>query len=401
MTLGNKDRSTGSRGFCQLPEELMSLITEFDLEDLWRRQNPNGCLYMLFHGRSNTYSCIDRAYTSTNLRVGVKIDHEINTFSDHLQTTVIKREPANFKRGKGYWILNCGLPQDKEYIQHIKKFWENWQARQKDFRSISEWWEEGKQHIQDFTKLYTRADTTSQPQKKRSVKRRLRKIYTKIDANPHLPNIADKLKNELKQIEMKEAQGAKIRANITLELEGEKCTKYFFQKLEKRKNADQAILFLKIRQNAKILKNQQGILTEVKPFYEQLYGQKYIVQARIEINHGLSVIGRNDQNQSNKQFNFNLKRCGPKESNTKCSQETPNHEKLRMQSTLTLRIKKKISSKSRRECDQEITVVEIEKVIKYFENNKSPCNDGLPAATFNEILKTDLHKRYIEISQLG
>ena len=36
MTLGNKDRSTGSKGFCESQEELMSFITEFDLEDLWR-----------------------------------------------------------------------------------------------------------------------------------------------------------------------------------------------------------------------------------------------------------------------------------------------------------------------------------------------------------------------------
>ena len=53
----------------------MSLITEFNLEDLWRHQSPNGRLYTHFHGRSNTYSSIDRAYTSTNLRVGVQIDH--------------------------------------------------------------------------------------------------------------------------------------------------------------------------------------------------------------------------------------------------------------------------------------------------------------------------------------
>ena len=69
------------------------------------------------------------------------------------------------------------------------------------------------------------------------------------------------LKNELKQIEMKEARVAKIRAKITWELEGEKCTKYFFLNLEKRKNVDQAILSLKSRKNGKILKNQQKILT--------------------------------------------------------------------------------------------------------------------------------------------
>ena len=53
-----------------------------------------------------------------------------------------------------------------------------------------------------FTKLYTGADTTAQQQKKCNLKRRLRNIYKKIDAKPHLQNLTDELKNELKQIEM-------------------------------------------------------------------------------------------------------------------------------------------------------------------------------------------------------
>ena len=42
VTLGSKDRSTGNKSFCESQEEPLSLIMEFDLEDLWRRQNPNG-----------------------------------------------------------------------------------------------------------------------------------------------------------------------------------------------------------------------------------------------------------------------------------------------------------------------------------------------------------------------
>ena len=45
--------------------------------------------------------------------------------------------------------------------------------------------------------------------------------------------------------------------------------------------------------------------------------------------------------------------------NTQCSEETPNHEKLRMPSTLISRVKKKILPKNTRECDQGITVAEI------------------------------------------
>ena len=70
-------------------------------------------------------------------------------------------------------------------------------------------------------------------------------------------------------------------------------------------------------------------------------------------------IGRNDQNQSNKLLNPNHKRCRPKGGNTQRPQDTPTHEKLRMQCTLIPSAKRKMSPKRRRECDQEITVAGI------------------------------------------
>ena len=53
------------------------------------------------------------------------------------------------------------------------------------------------------------------------MKRHLPKIYIKTDAKSHLQNLADKPKNYLKQIEMKEAQVMKVRAKITSELDSE------------------------------------------------------------------------------------------------------------------------------------------------------------------------------------
>ena len=80
------------------------------------------------------------------------------------------------------------------------------------------------------------------------------------------------------------------------------------------------------------------------------------MQEQIEINTSPSAIGRNDQHQLNKQFDFNPKLCGSEGRNTQCSEKTTNHEQLRMQSTLVSRVKKKILRISRCECDQEITV---------------------------------------------
>ena len=55
----------------------------------------------------------------------------------------------------------------------------------------------------------------------------------------HLQDLVDNFKSKLKQIEMKEAQGAKIHGKTAWMLKAEKHTKYFFQKLKERKNADQ------------------------------------------------------------------------------------------------------------------------------------------------------------------
>ena len=50
---------------------------------------------------------------------------------------------------------------------------------------------------------------------------------------------------------------------------------------------------------------------------------------------------------------------------------------------------------NKHECNQEITVAEIQQAMNSFKNNKSPNNDVLTVEfykTFNEILKADLHK---------
>ena len=50
-----------------------------------------------------------------------------------------------------------------------------------------------------------------------------------------MQNLVDKLKNELKQIEMKEAQVVKVRAKTTLELDSEIVYKIFFPKTREKK----------------------------------------------------------------------------------------------------------------------------------------------------------------------
>ena len=271
-TLNPIDRSSGELG--EGKSELENLIQKFDLEDNWRLQNPKEKLYAHYHGRANTYSCIDRAYTNTKLQVNIKIGHILNSFSDHFHAVLVERKNQQLKRGKGYWILNSVLLKDDNYIKEIEKLWNDWRSQKHCFSSVSQWWEKGKKHVRDFTKQYTRESTKELNNRKTSLEKRLRDIYKKIHRRPELQTMANNLRSELFKIELHMAQGAKVRSRTRLELEGERCTKFFFQQIEKHKNSKQVMLSTNRITDGKLLTNHKEILDEVKNFYADLYADK-------------------------------------------------------------------------------------------------------------------------------
>ena len=368
-TLNTLDRSTNEIGK-EAKSELEALIQQFDLEDHWRLQNPNEKLYTHYHGRTDTFARIDRAYTDVRLRPNIKIKHVINSFSDHYNAVLLEKRNHNLKIGRGYWILNNALLENVDYKNAITQLWHNWKSQKHCFQSVSQWWENGKKHVKDFTKLYTRAATEKQKKQKTSLERRLRNIYRKIDAKPELKQTAQMLKTQLFNIELKEAQGAKIRCRLQFELEGEKCNKFFFQKMVKRKHANQDMLSIKRIKDGKILTEQTEILHEVKNFYANLYSKDSEQVSR----------GRNSTHPSS------------------------SAQKTQKQGEMLRKLSKTVSRQNRQLCEKTITTDEIQNAISTFENNKSPGNDGLTGEfykTFSKILLNDLQELYTEISEVG
>ena len=325
ITLGDLDRMNSTNNKCCSQDELKDLLIEFDLEDKWRLQNPRERLYTHYHGATNSYSRLDRAYTSTTLNAEIKISHIINSFSDHIQSVSLDRTKIEFERGRGYWMLNTSLLKNPEFVKEIETLWEAWRRLLPSFNNIIEWWEEGKEHLRTFIKAYTRTTTAKQNKRKNSLKKRLRNLFKKVAENEHLQKIIDKYKSELFQIELKEAQGAKIRTKVKWELEGEKCNKFFFEKLEKKKDANQAIFSLKSLDGQRTLKKQEEIITEIRSFYENLYDED------IEENVNQTV----------------------------------------RQNELINKLTKKITTENKKLCEENIKLNEIEKAIRSFDN-KTP-----------------------------
>ena len=203
--------------------------------------------------------------------MNIKIKHVLNSFSDHYHAVHVERKYQELKWGKGYWILSASILTDVNYKKEIENLWNNWKSQKHCLLSVSQWWETGKKPVRDFTKLYTRATTRQLNKRKTSFEKRLRNLYKKIHRKQEFQNTANKLRSELFKTELQLAQGAKVRSRIRLEIEGERCTKFFFQQAEKHKNSKQDMLSITRIKDGKLLRKQKEILKEVKNFYAYLY----------------------------------------------------------------------------------------------------------------------------------
>ena len=102
---------------------------------------------------------------------------------------------------------------------------------------------------------------------------RLWNLYKKENFKPEIKSIIKNLQDELYQLENKQAKGAKLRAKIKWELEGEKCSKIFFKVLERRNMQNQTISELYTDDNkSKHSSNPTDILKSAKKFlWKTLY----------------------------------------------------------------------------------------------------------------------------------
>ena len=161
------------------------------------------------------------------------------------------------------------------------------------------------------------------------------------------------------------AQGAKLRSRVRLELEGERCTKFFFQQVEKHKNSKQDMTSINRLKDGKLLKEQKEILDEVN-YYANLFAK--------------------EQNQDT------------------CGRISTTQDKTIKQEEMLRKISKTVSLENKTQCDKPFNTEEIRQAISSLENNKSPDNDGLTPEfykTFTTLLQEDLKELFQDISISG
>lgn len=271
----NLDRSNPLSKEDLSTKHLKTLINKFYLEDTWRNHHPDDKEYT-FYSNIGSGSRLDKFYTSKNIRTNI-IENRIENFahSDHEKVTM-KIDFTEIERGPATWKMNNSYLQDPEYITQMTELWYKHQLSKFDYETLGEWWDEGKMKIKDFSIEYAKRKHFEKKVQKNKLIKQARNAKKKLDKNPEIQmykDIHDRINNEIKQMEIQEAEGTKIRSKAQWREQGESSTR-FFCSLEKKRGEDKTMRRVQRVEKGPIYTTTDDMVKQTRQFYVDLYTEE-------------------------------------------------------------------------------------------------------------------------------
>lgn len=273
MAEGMVFRSDGGR------KELKSMMEENDLVDIWRERNE-GIREFSRQQVVKNFMCrsrIDYIICKRDfMKVVDNIYYKETSLSDH-KILWVRVDLSGVKRGPGLWVLNVDLLKERGFKERIEDLIKEEQKNQMYKEDKRIWWDNVKygigKYASDFSKLVQRAKNI----KEKEVRKELKEALCEGGENTQRILI---LEEKLREIEERKFKGAMIRSKAKYMVEGEKCTKFFFN-LEKSRQRAGTIKELKGK-NEELVKETEGILREITEFYKDLFAKEGIEKAEKE-----------------------------------------------------------------------------------------------------------------------
>lgn len=332
-------------------KELKSLMEENNMIDVWRERNEKKREFSIRQivGNFMCQTRIDMVLCTRNIEGFIeKLRYEETSLSDH-KPFFVQLDWDTGKRGPGVWVLNTNILKDEHYVLTIKKMIEEEKESRMYVEDKRIWWENVKFLVKKITIKYCTLKHKCKRNKEKRIRERLEK---QIDDEVQDVQKIKEIQEELKEIEENKYKGAMLRSKAKYLVEGEKCTKFFFD-LERKKGRSEMIKGIK-KGNGEIIETSGEILNETREYFEKLFSAE-----------------------------------GVKEEEKKELMEL---------------IKTKVGEEEKEECDRSISKEEIEKAINELNKRKSPGIDGLGSefyVTFKDIITNVLMDVYKEIFEKG
>ena len=245
---------------------LVTLMSDFSLVDVWRKQNPRTISFTWSNNDRTQASRIDRFFipkssfnkvSSCQILPCVLSDHDFIKLELSLEGIV--------KRGTGVWRFNNSLLSNAVFKSTLKRVIAGFKLKIPDFVCLRDWWDSLKIEIRKATVNFCVRERRSQNQNRFVLTKRL--IHAKNSFQPSAV-IAD-LEGQLSALISKEAEGAKIRSRAQWFEEGEKPTRYFFR-LERTRAISNSFSSL-FDENGIEKTSQQDLENILTRFYQTLF----------------------------------------------------------------------------------------------------------------------------------
>ena len=188
---------------------------------------------------------------------------------------------SEIKRGPGIWKINNSYLKDPEYIGQITDMWYQNQFKKTTRDNINGWWDERKKLIKEISINFSKKINKEKTQNKRNLLKQFRNIKNKLDRDPsnaRNKDLYNKINNEMKSLEVEEAEGAKIRSKAEWREDGETSSRYFCS-LEKKRGAEKFMRSVQRSKDGPIVTGTGDMLERTRQFYVDLYTEEGVEES--------------------------------------------------------------------------------------------------------------------------
>ena len=253
--------------------ELMSLLNQFDLCDIWRFHISQTKQYTWRRRDLATQSRLDYWFIPFNLQDYISSVDIIPSISTDHSAILLCLEIRNKKFGAGYWKFNSSLCFDKTFCASLRDSFKEWKEEANSFNAISSW-DFLKFKIRRFSQRYSK----SKAQRERKERNRLEKLIQEFelmgeDIDEEKKAKYEQTKQELEEYYNKVTDGLIIRSKANWVEYGEKSNKYFLTLEQQHKNKSN---INKLLVEDKLINDDVEIREQIKIFYQNLYTKQAV-----------------------------------------------------------------------------------------------------------------------------
>lgn len=255
--------------------QLKSIMSSFELIDIWRVRNPTLRQFTWRRKNPRQMSRIDFFLVSEDLQSEVKsCEFLCPLSSDHSPVKLKIQANSTGMRGRGYWKFNNSLLENRQFVSEMKNTINEVVSTFGEFDDPRINWEYLKFKMREFSRDRAIELTKARKKERENLEFKVKSYDTIAHPTEEELRGLENAKAELEKIYEHITNGIILRSKVQWYEEGEKASKYFLL-WEKNRKAKSCIRKLNSDEHGEIT-NPQIILSELKQFYTTLYKKRSI-----------------------------------------------------------------------------------------------------------------------------